>query len=153
MSTDQTAIERLEHLLNEKDAELRKYRDAEEKAADRDAWIWTSHEWIPAEEDPLPTPRLQMECRARSDEWFSRDWWYFIVYKHFLGDHVFVPIGHTRQDGGRHKPIFHRTDLPFRDGVHLEHDAENTFSNWPVYVVIDGEARLLQDVERTKVDQ
>lgn len=137
-----TAIERLEAMLDEKDAEIeslqRKLNDAEERAARNHRW--TAH--IDSKEDPnpdLPIPRLEIRWRdiperERTDGYavLIR---YDLVIRHLLGDIVRIPIGGTRTD--RRREIWQgKVDLPFRDGAHIMHDAAHL--RLPAYA-IDGE--------------
>lgn len=94
------------------------------------------HTTIPAADDLLPAPRLELIATNAGDDWRETDWLYSMVYPHFLGHRVRVPLGYTRQRSGRggKRTLY---DTPFRDGAHFQHDAR-TFG-WPAYVIVDGE--------------
>lgn len=146
MSTaTEQALERIELLLQEKQAEIDRLLKAEEERDDSAAWSWTRHQIYAADQSPtLPVPRLEIRYRSLDRDGYSVKALYCLVYRHFTarmgGIHcngskdcvVFVPIGETSIKGwnpGRHP----RKDSglwadqmygPHRDGAHIRHDME-----------------------------
>lgn len=123
-----TAVQRLEELLNERDeriAELEAKLDEEEEERDDRAWMWTKHSKS-EEKESLPVPRLEIrwtpEGRFPGYNWLAS---YNLVYQHLLGHVMVVPLGSTKQGGGDARgPVRDgKVETPFRDGVHIMHDA------------------------------
>ena len=118
-----TAIERLEGVLNEKDAKIYELEQEVAKLEEEQAtaqWNWTKHR---ASEEPeiLPVPRLEIRW-SKFDEhnWKAT---YCLVYRHFLGHAEYVPLGMTKIGGYGKKPLLgDQVALPFRDGAHITHD-------------------------------
>lgn len=138
-----TAIERLERLLDEEQA---KREAAEEELKDIRAiqnWLWCRPQEFDAETDTLPVPRLEIVCEEVSD--YRSEWLYSLVYKHLLGFHVRVPLGHTGQEygnpGGACRPGCNFPDLPWRDGVHIRHDAATL--GLPAFAIWNGNVKQL----------
>lgn len=103
MSEKTTALERLERLLNEKDAELEQLRRENERLTNRHEGEFgglLDHDEI--EDDlSLPIPRLEIVHLAPEDkDWRDQRVIYRIVYKHLTGKVVSVPLGATRIRGG-----------------------------------------------------
>ena len=142
-------------LLNtiaDQQAEIDRLRTEKEKREEKDAnndyadeWRWRHIRKLTKVENstvrsdggvsPLPVPRLEIRWREVSE--FTRIAEYGLVYRHFLGDIMFVPFSSTRQ-GGSHIPF----DTPFRDGAHIRNDSVQL--SLPAYVVdIDGGAKQL----------
>lgn len=126
-----TALERLESLLNDRDNEIASLKGKLQKQDDLDddeAWMWTKHE-ISDEFEKLPVPRLEIRWSSlgRGQLSLSHNWLasYNLVYRHLLGHVVRVPIGSTRTSGGNGSPPIcnGKVETPFRDGVHIQHDA------------------------------
>lgn len=82
----------------------------------------------------LPVPRLEMNYRFEGDYTVIAD--YGLVYKHFLGQLVFMPFGSTRIGGGRYGDTQRVMELPFREGVHILSDMAQL--NLPGYMVCGG---------------
>ena len=149
-----TAIERLEALLNEKDEEIEKEEARADAAEERLAGIrggWMVHVTLPAEQS-LPVPRLEVVYDNDGDEtWREYVVIYRLVYRHFLGHCVGVPLGKTTIRGGVGRaPIFDgKVDLPFRDGQHIRSDARHL--SLPAFAicgaVVDPIAPLAADPE------
>lgn len=125
MSTDKlTAIDRLEAMLNERDEELAELRAEKQAREDEEHFGWTRH--LKPPESDLPVPRLELRWTAIGEPgwtWLAR---YCLVYRHFLGHLVAVPLGETRRGGADGRaPIDRdgRVETPFRDGAHLACDA------------------------------
>lgn len=121
------AIERLEDLLNKRDEEIADLRTKIRKQEDEDdeeAWLWTRHTES-KEAEGLPVPRLEIRWTT-----LGRGMWnwlasYNFVYRHFLGQVIVVPLGRTRVGAGCERtPVTGgQVDLPYREGVHIRHDA------------------------------
>lgn len=151
-----TAVERLEELLNEKDAELEELRAKVEADEDRDAYRWTRHRRVPKDDDApnLPVPRLQIRIVPLDKSWESREAVYELVYRHFLGragighggdpDLIAIPLSVTRISGGNGEPPIYdgKIDLPFRDGTHIIADAGHL--KLPMFVLCNG---VVQPIE------
>ncbi len=129
MAETQTAIERLEGLLNERDAEIERMREevqaAERTVAQSEAG-WSLPVRFP-DEQTLPVPRLQMTFETDDDRWYEWTVSYRLVHRHFLGHVIGVALGSTTVRGGNGGPPIRdgKLDLPFRDGVHMGHDARS----------------------------
>lgn len=141
MAYDQTAIERLESALNERDYKIEDLQQEIDGLKEFATWAWSRHTTIEAKDDPLPVPRLQIEVFNVSGDWYVSEWVYSMVYEHLLGHHVIVPMGHTKQTGGRGGPR-DVADLPFRDGAHIRHEAKAF--GWPAFAIRDGKASLIE---------
>jgi hypothetical protein len=131
MSEDKmTAIDRLEVLLDEKDArigELEKNVERLEAALAHSESGWCLHSEI-KEEQVLPVPRLELVYEPRGKQ-AGREWTryvvtYRMVYRHLLGHCVAVPLGETTFSGGVSSTPMQdgRLRLPLRDGAHICHD-------------------------------
>lgn len=117
-------LERLEELLDERDAEIEELKaelEKNEQQMDGDVWGWTRH--IESKEaEGLPVPRLEMRWENMDPDGDGYNWRcrYDLVYRHFLGHVVKVPIGLTRSSGGKGRVTRGMVDTPFRDGCHIE---------------------------------
>lgn len=134
-----SAITRLEEVLDSKDDEiwnLKKRIEELESLEEYATWGWARH--IEIQDDKLPTPRLQIEHRMIDSDGYNQEWIYSLVYKHFLGYTVKVPLGHTHVGGALRPGASIESILPFRDGVHFKHDMKNL--GLPGYVIYQGEA-------------
>jgi hypothetical protein len=124
MAARKRSVERLEELLEQKDREIEELQERVYKAEDQAErnWQWTKHFEI-KEDESLPVPRLEMRWREiESHDGFNWEACYNLVYRHFLGHVIAVPMGHTRI-GGERNPIQNgKVDLPFRDGAHIQND-------------------------------
>lgn len=141
MAYDQTAIERLERELNDRDIKIEELQEQIDGMKAHATWGWARHTMIEADADPLPVPRLQIEAFNTSGDWYIAEWVYSMVYVHLLGHHVVVPLGHTRQTGGRGPRD--ASDLPFRDGAHIRHEAKAF--GWPAFAICKGHATLIEE--------
>jgi hypothetical protein len=145
-----TVIQQLEDLLNQRDAQIEeletKVRELED-ASERD-WEWCRHRAAKQDTDPLlPLPRLEIRCVQETDDWYMWRWDYCFVYKHFLGQVIWVPLGQTRAQGGSGGPPRWAKEhvkegrgefqLPFREGVHVAHESETT--GLPTFAILQGE--------------
>ncbi|KAF6630537.1 hypothetical protein H6F38_13985 [Paenibacillus sp. EKM208P] len=76
--------------------------------------------------DEFFLPRLQIKCVNISSDYRITEWKYELVYKHFDNDIAYVSLGSTKRETGRTEIPLNEDgtlDLPFRDGVHIKHDA------------------------------
>jgi hypothetical protein len=88
---------------------------------------WQKHREYETDPYPeLPTPRLEIrwvDQEADVDGYTVRAE-YSLVYRHFLGQTVFVPLGITRSTGtAADRAKWEEVDLPFRDGCHFANEA------------------------------
>lgn len=122
-----TALERLEELLDQKDArieELEEELQDLQNVAETD-WEWTRPRTLKDNPENLPVPRLEMRWHKESDDGCKTRWDYWLIYRHTIGHLVGVPLGRTRVSGTVSiRPIWPNGtfDLPFRDGVHICED-------------------------------
>lgn len=72
----------------------------------------------------LPTPRLELRATVIEQDGYDWLWEYSLIYRHFLGDEIRIPMGTTRQGGGHHRGFRTLDDLPIRDGAHFMHDVK-----------------------------
>lgn len=130
MSEKLTALERLEHQLNEKDAEIERLQDEAQKARDAKAWDWLRPQLLDSDPNPsLPLPRLEIRYEELDDDQYNWQADYCLYLPHLLPGKVqVVPIGSTRIGGGgpprrevagSHAGKFYG---PIRDGAHIRHD-------------------------------
>jgi predicted RNase H-like nuclease (RuvC/YqgF family) len=154
MSETKTAIERLEEQLNDKDMYISNLeREIEElkQLNDEKAWFWTKHTKS-KETEGLPIPRLEIRWRQEDIDGYNWVAAYNLVYRHFTGDVVVVPVGATKVGGGR-SPTFDYTagaegevvSTPFRDGVHIAHDMREL--KLPGFAIYDGKVTELKPLE------
>lgn len=149
-----TEIERLMELLEEKDQKIAELegdvREATEKEEERQRWaetFWTRH--VKLEDDGgLPVPRLEIRWErddvARSGyQWRAN---YNLVYRHFLGDIIAVPLGRTMV-GCEHPVRNGKIDTPFRDGAHIRHDAAQL--GLPAYSVCENITDVIETRPKT----
>lgn len=128
------SLERLEQLLDDRDAEISEAREKvmqleRELDGARDGWRRMSEL---DDDGVLPVPRLEM-AYIQDDEWRSYRVSYRMVHRHLLGQLLATPLGLTRVNGsGNYEP----DDLPFRDGKHAQHDAAHL--QMPLYKVMPG---------------
>ena len=86
----------------------------------------------------LPVPRLEMLIESRDDFRYVVEWRYRMIYRHFLGHLVAVPLGYTESLGGDRngkapRDFDGKLQLPYRDGAHIKSDAKNL--GMPAYIV------------------
>ncbi len=144
------AIERLEKLLDEKDNEIETLSDKIQELEDHSEydWAWARHFKIETDEIGLPIPRLELRCEKLDDGWYNFEWLYGIVYRHFLGHGMFIPLGLTKVGGLGKPPIYEDGTImtPFREGAHFRHDAKHF--GMPIYAIIEGKTYDLSKQER-----
>lgn len=136
--------ERLEQLLEAKDAEIERLSTELETALDRREkdWEWAEHLDLGAEHHPeLPIPRLEMEWKKDGETWQTATCFYHLIYRHTIGHVVGVPMGNTTSRGGSdispasRKMYKDAIYTPFRDGVHIARDSESL--NLPAFVICE----------------
>lgn len=134
------AIEVLAQRVTELESQLEESRQQCEQYTDLHSYYWTRHTQLP-EVQSLPVPRLEIELIANEDAAYSgtHRWEYRLVYRHLLGDVIGVPLGSTSTTGPleRAEP----GDTPFRDGVHIRHDAQHL--RLPAFSVVRGRVKAL----------
>ncbi len=133
-----SAIERLEGLLDKKDAEIanlcEKLQEAEFRVEQAKSG-WTMHITLEGEQT-LPVPRLEMLYESENDNWFDFKVKHRLVYRHFLGHCEAIPLGETKSGGSRGDPPIYndKIELPFRDGAHIAHNA--AAMGFPAFAVL-----------------
>lgn len=91
------------------------------------------------ERERLPVPRLEIRWRrVEQDARYNWEAWYCLVYRHLLGEILFVPLGREKVWRGAKQPLVEGgvVDTPFRNGAHILYDMLNL--NLPGYVVCEG---------------
>lgn len=140
-------VDRLEELLALKDEELDALREKLAAYEEPREWRWTQHtEYEPEDDIPgLPVPRLQLTCKNLYDEdnWSVQQWYYGLVYQHFVGHMVYVPLGESRRTGGSMRPPG-MDDLP-RMGTDMKHDAAKL--NLPAFCIINGKVTQVEPLK------
>jgi hypothetical protein len=123
------AMERLEEMLNAKDAELEELRgklqEAEQKLENDSNWYVHREFAAGTEPNPeLPIPRLEVRWEPCDDGRYGAAAVYSLVYRHLLGHVAFVPLGITRTTGALADRVRDGgvVDLPFRDGAHFANE-------------------------------
>jgi len=143
------SIARLEELLDSKDEEIealeKEKRELEHELSTD--WDWSKHS--KAKESELPVPRLEIKLTV-DDDGFKKTWDYGLIYRHTIGNLIFIPIGGTKLSGGyaitesefNEESIYN--ELPFRDGVHIRRDMIQL--NLPAFAVFNGKAIKLEGI-------
>ncbi len=160
----QTAIERLEGLLNEKERELEELKEQlDDKLENVNEWM--KHRRLPkGDEYPsLPVPRLQLRCAPLGknndgeDDWYNYMVVYEMVYQHYTGlmghtreeraELIAVPFSYTRIGAGINRaPIYDgKIDLPRRDGIHIRFDAANL--KLPMFIICGDVVQAIEPEE------
>lgn len=125
-------LERLEELLDAKDAEVDELAEANrklERELEGSLSGWANHQLLKDEDATLPLPRLEM-VYVPVDEWRSYKVVYRLVYEHLVDGTIGVPLGETKISGGvGNEP--EPDHLPFRDGAHAHHDSAHF--GFPLY--------------------
>lgn len=120
------AIKRLEQMLDAKDeriSELERKLEAAEQQINYGVG-WARHKEFTQADCPnptLPVPRLELRWSRQDGETVCI---YSLVYRHLLGDIVFVPLGRTKTSGALQDQLRPegRIHLPFRDGSHFANE-------------------------------
>lgn len=137
-----TAVERLEGLLDKKDSELSEKSERIDELEGHLEHVkggWTLHLKLPREQT-LPVPRLEVVFEPRG--WKDHEWCdyvalYRMVYRHFLGHCVAIPIESTKVQRSLNEiPLGPngKIELPFRMGAHVAHDAAHL--KLPAFAVV-----------------
>lgn len=89
----------------------------------------------------LPFPRFEMVITptdsGSGQEWYSIEWLYGIVYKHFTDDILFIPMSKTTSSGSDFARMKRgKIEYPRRDGVHVRTEME--LFNLKGYVLCNG---------------
>lgn len=146
--------------LEDKNETLEQQMEDMEAQQDLSRNAWQMHQVFDNDEfsRKMPFPRLEMRMkRVSNDDWYSIEWHYGLVYKHFadtMGNKLlFIPIGHTSSSGGSgtFESRLHdgRLDLPFRDGMHIR--AESVLFGLPAYIVCR-EKNIIQEIRVDGID-
>jgi hypothetical protein len=96
--------------------------------------------------------------RISERNWYSIEWVYGIVYKHFAdtsnNNFLFIPLSKTTSNGGQGTFESHLEDgklqLPFRDGLHIKVEALSL--NLPAYISCP-EKGIIHEIEITDEDK
>ena len=129
------AADRLAELLEAKERELADLQESVKEDRDHERWRWARHVELPKEQT-LPVPRLELWMDETESDGYNRIWIYRMVYRHFLGHCVGVPLGSTKQGGPDSANLLDY--VPFRDGAHINHDAGQF--GWPMFIIKGDEA-------------
>lgn len=128
--------QRLKELLDQKDArieELETELEEKERNADSAKWEWARHRTL-KDDGGLPVPRLEIRYVSLSEDDYQGAWEYGLIYRHTLGDIVYVPLGYTTTQGGRNvEPVGTPMYTPFREGVRIVNDAKQL--NLPAFAI------------------
>jgi hypothetical protein len=121
------AIERLEEQLAERERQIARLEARLEQLAndkEKGEWIWARHKKVEDQTD-LPVPRLELRWTSLDQQEWNWLCTYSLIYGHFDGHLIAVPMGATRVGGGSSVvPMRHgEVELPIRDGAHIRHDA------------------------------
>lgn len=131
-----TTVDRLEELLDVKDAEIERLEEELRRYELQKEWRWTLHTILDADTHDLPLPRLEMRCFKDDDtSWYSQRWVYSLVYKNMVGEIVFVPLGESRGTGYPSTRVPDEKLIPARNGANMRHDAK--VFNLPAYVIVE----------------
>lgn len=145
-----TIEERLNEQLNEREAEISRLCaqiEGLENKLDAISNGWRVGEVLPGEQ-ALPVPRLEIVWQTRHGDWVECEAAYRLVYRHFLGHIVTLPIGLTRRSGGPgDRPVRGGVvETPYREGSHIRHDAAHL--GLPAFAICEGTVTPLEWDER-----
>ena len=143
-----TVQEKLNELLDQKIAKIEGLQERVcelEESLERN-WDWAAHKRFVKDPYNLPVPRLQIVAEpSMRYGWVEETWTYSLVYKHFTGDIMFVPLGQTKRTGGRdEKPDIN--DLPFRDGAHIRYECFTL--KMPAFSIVEDRIVELEPYEK-----
>ncbi len=132
--------ERLEELLNQKDDEIKKLSDElfELKDQEEADWRWARPRILNENVEGLPIPRMEIRYVCTSERRYNYRWEYCMIYRHFAGHLVAIPLGVTQVGGSSDRlPIgADGIETPFRDGVHIVEDAKQI--GIPACAIVEG---------------
>lgn len=138
-----TALERLQGLLDQKEAEIDKLNEKVEELHERingRIGSWMYHRKAETDDRSLPIPRLEFEWTQKRG-WADFEVEYRLVVRHLDGEIIQIPLGLTTSGSStRQDPRTRSEDpafaLPFRDGAHSAHDG--SLLGLPVYALMPG---------------
>ena len=149
--------ERLNEIISEKDDRIYELNTEIETLKSEADLMKTSWQRISAFQNDvfykqLPYPRLEMRLNKLSPDWYSIEWIYGLVYKHYTDiDNdtlLFIPMGRTTSSGGRccFENWYNdgQLHLPFRDGAHIY--VEGQVLNLPAFIVCH-EKKIFNKIE------
>ena len=121
-----------------------------ENQLDYHNWSWMRH--IKIEDEGIDVPRLEMRYVSREKgNWYHYDVLYSMVYRHFLGHFVMVPLGTTKiGHGGGLLLSGGKLHLPFREGAHFRSDSDQL--RLPMFTIVEPDGveikeKLIEKVE------
>ena len=87
------------------------------------SWSWARHRIVRADDYPaeLPIPRLQLEIIELDERGYNWAWRYELIYRHYSGELIAVPLGLTRTSGPREESD--EIGEPWRESFHIRSDA------------------------------
>lgn len=134
------AADRLASQLEEADERIMELENEVERF--KDARPWTEHEDVENDNLNLPVPRLEMLWEHGEFRYgYQYRCKYRMVYRHFLGQCVAVPLGETLVGTKLQPDHYGEINIPFRDGAHIKSEARSL--NLPAYVRWDGKAERI----------
>jgi hypothetical protein len=150
------ATERLEELLDQKDARIEELETELQEANEKleANWDWCRHTKLEANPDNLPVPRLEIRWSKVTEDGYEQYWDYRLIYRHLLGHLIAVPLGGTKTSGGNCDSLKWPNGtlhLPFRDGAHISHDTGHL--GIPAFAIAGEEIRKLSMDAEGKITQ
>ena len=135
-------------MLDDKDVEIKELRDKLDKLEDAESreWKWCIHSEVDNGNGSLPIPRLECRAKSMSGEWGNYTWEYSLIYQHFLGHFVKIPLGLTTcQSGKGNPPVRGATiDGPFRESAHIKSDSEEL--KLPAFFIVETDPTVIQKI-------
>lgn len=137
-------LERLNKTISEKEESIDELENQiQEIKSEADlSWDWARHT-KPEEDSRMPVPRLELRAEVLNE--FSYAETYQLIYRHFLGHLVAIPLGQTKVSGG-HFSVPNLDRLPGRDGAHIKSDKVNL--NLPAFHIVGDEIKDIDLIER-----
>jgi hypothetical protein len=150
--------ERLNEIIEEKESKIEELENEVERLKsqfDLSRLNWQMHSIFKNDDfnKQMPYPRLEMRLRRTSkDNWYSIEWIYGLVYKHYSDTHcdtlLFIPFSATTSNGGdgtfESRYRNGKLELPRRDGFHIY--AESKVFGLPAFIVCH-EKNIFQPIE------
>ena len=132
-------VEKLEALLDSRESEVEGLKQKLREYEHAEAWRWTRHRQVTNDEG-LPIPRLEIRWIQQAEYvWVAL---YCLVYRHYLGQVMAVPIGETILSGLAAYPLDGDiVQLPTRDGVNIKCDSRTM--GLPAFVVCKGKVNSI----------
>ena len=136
-------LDEKDRLLNEKDSEIVSLNDQIESEQRWRESYWTRHQKR-TDDGGLPVPRLEIRWEPADEARDGYNWVanYCLIYRHFLGDIIAVPLGQTKVTSQMSLVQEGKVGTPFRDGAHIRNDAQHL--GLPAFAVC-GEVKTLLD--------